>query len=92
MRTEDKTVHFHRNEALEEAARLLLAEANAAYMRGFNKSKADLCKGEEHKIATGKFTLENLKALESVRADFGAHQALAQAAKSIRALKIQIPA
>ena len=78
-----------RNDILEEVAKRLLADANAAYIRGYNKSKADLCKGEEHKIATGKFTLENLKALEGVRAEFGAHVALAQAAKMVRAMKTQ---
>lgn len=76
-----------RNAILEEVAKRLLAEANAAYSRGHNKSKADLCKGEEHKIATGKFTLDNLKALEGVRAEFGAHAALCDAAKMVRAMK-----
>lgn len=78
-----------RNAILEEVAKRLLAEANAAYIRGYNKSEADLCNGEEAKIVTGKFTLENLKALERVRAEFGAHTALCDAAKMVRAMKAE---
>jgi len=78
-----------RNAVLEEVAQTLLRGANAAYARGYNKSKADLCKGEEAKLASGKFTLENLKALEAVRAEFGAAGALWAAAKEVRAMKTQ---
>lgn len=78
-----------RNDVLEEVARRLVNDANTAYCRASTKSRADLCKGEEAKIATGKFTLENLKALEAVRADFGAAAALWAAAKTIRAMKTQ---
>lgn len=76
-----------RNAILEEVAQRLVNDANAAYLRGYNKSKSDLCKGEEAKLATGKFSLENLKALEGVRSEFGAHMALCEAAKMVRSMK-----
>lgn len=80
-----------RNAILEEVALRLVGEANTAYSRASTKSRDDLCKGEEAKIATGKFTLENLKALEAVRADFGAAAALLAAAKLVRGMKSSIP-
>lgn len=76
-----------RNQLLEEVALRLVAEANTAYCRASTKSRDDLCKGEKAKIETGKFTLENLKALEAIRSDFGAAEALWQAAKTVRTMK-----
>lgn len=76
-----------RDAILEEVAVRLVCEANSAYCRASVKSRDDLCKGEKHKIETGKFTLENLRALEAIRADFGAAAALWQAAKTVRAMK-----
>ena len=71
---------------LEEAAALCSNMASALYVEAASMSRADLCLGEEAKISSGKFTLENLKALEAVRAKFGGHYALAEAARRIRAL------
>lgn len=83
------TTQSYRDCVLEEVAQMLLRDANAAYVRGYNKSKDDLCKGEAAKIETGKFTLANLKAIECVRAEFGAHTALAEAAKAVRLMKTE---
>ncbi len=81
------TTQSYRDCVLEEVATMLLRDANAAYVRGYNKSKDDLCKGEAAKIEAGKFTLANLKALEAVRAEFGACGALETAVKAVRLMK-----
>ena len=57
---------------------------DAAYCRAAKLAERELCLGEEHKIATGKFTLANLKALEEVRAEFGRSKGLWEAANIIR--------
>jgi hypothetical protein len=58
---------------------------DAAYSRACELARRDLCLGEEHKIKTGAFALENLKALEQVRAEFGRANGLWEAAKVARA-------
>lgn len=72
----------------EACAEWLHGRADSAYCKGMELSKRALCLGEEHKIKTGEFTQENLKALEETRATFGAAFALWEAAKHIRALDL----
>ena len=69
-----------------EVADKLHGMGDTAYCRASDLSKRDLCLGEEHKIKTGSFTIENLKALEEVRAEFGRAAGLWEAAKMLRAL------
>lgn len=69
----------------EAIAAVLHGRGDSAYVRGYELSKRDLCLGEEAKIASGTFTLANLKALEETRAQFGGADALWEAEKVIRA-------
>lgn len=61
----------------------LRAMGDSAYARGCDLARGDLCLGAEHKIETGKFTVENLKAHEEVRTAFGRSDAYYYAAKVV---------
>ena len=74
--------------AYEAAAKVLSGMGDSAYCRGDELSKRDLCLGEEHKLTTHTFTLDNLKALETVRGKFGEATGLWDGAKAIRALPL----
>ena len=76
-----------RDTALEDAAKVLHGMGDSAYCVGISMVKKDLCLGEEHKIKSGTFTLDNLKALEAAREKFGKANGLWDGASAIRAMK-----
>ena len=67
------------------AAEITDNASTRAYCDAIVMAKHELCLGEEAKIRTGIFALENLKALEAVRSKFGESFGLADGAKAIRA-------
>ena len=69
---------------MDDLADKLHDTGDSAYCRACDLSQRDLCLGEEHKIKTGAFTLDNLKALEKVCREFGRADGLWEAAKVVR--------
>lgn len=71
---------------VEATAKSLAERSDSAYCSYIEGLRKDACLGWSAKVATGKFTRDNLKAHTDARLHLGRHQALAEARAAVRAL------
>ena len=75
----------HRRDERERYAKLASERASSAYMQFVTLAAKHECAGEEFRLSSGRFTLQELNAHRDASEQLGRHRAFAEIAEVIRA-------